>query len=109
MSMDLDRVVVAESDLQDAINTYNKCKNDFQNAYLQMSNAVRQADTIWHGQASETFKDKFNQMYNNIVYTEDEVQASVDLLNKALEVYAETEQRGAMIVESMNVGTNPWA
>ena len=98
---------MAESDLQDAINTYNKCKNDFQNAYLQMSNAVRQADTIWHGQASETFKDKFNQMYNNIVYTEDEVQASVDLLNKALEVYAETEQRGAMIVESMNVGTNP--
>lgn len=104
-----DRIVVEEGTMQDAINAYNKCKSDFQNAYLQMSNAVRTADTIWHGQASETFKDKFNQMYNNVVQTEEQVQIAVNEMNKALQTYAEAEQRGTALVESMNVGTNPWA
>lgn len=108
MSDDL-RIVVEEGAMQDAINTYNKCKNDFQLAYLQMSNAVRQADNIWHGQASETFKSKFNQMFNNLTETENLMQTAVDDINKALERYNASEQRGLAMVEAMDVGTNPWA
>lgn len=109
MSAGFDRIVVDEGTLQDAINTYNKCKGDFENAYLQMSNAVRTADTTWHGTASETFKDRFNSMYNNISSTAPAMQGSIDELNHALQVYGETEQRGTALVESINVGNNPWA
>lgn len=103
------RIVVEEGAMQEAINTYNKCKNDFQMAYLQMSNAVRQADNIWHGQASETFKGKFNQFYNNLSDTERAVQASVDDMNKALERFNAAESRNLSMIESMDVGNNPWA
>ena len=74
-----------------------------------MSNSVRQIDTVWDGKASEDFKSKFNQMYNNIAQTAPQVQASVDHMNKTLQTFAEAERTTMAMVESMDVGTNPWA
>jgi uncharacterized protein YukE len=74
-----------------------------------MANAARQADAIWHGQASETFKDRFNQMYNNISQTQNNVQEAVAELNKAIETYNATEQKIISIAININIGTNPWA
>ena len=109
MAADANKIVVNEGTMQNAINNYNNCMKAFENAYLQMSNAVRQADSTWHGQASETFKDKFNQMYNNISQTQNNVQEAVAELNRALETYAATEQRVVGMIDALNIGSNPWA
>lgn len=108
MSQSGNRILVDGAKMQEIIENYNSCAQTFENAYLQMSNAVRVADTTWDGQASETFKAKFDQMYQNISKTSEEMQKSINDLNKALETYTETEQSVVRIVDSINVGSNPW-
>lgn len=103
-----DIIRVSTEELNTAASKYGNCKLRFQNAYLQMSNAVRVVDTSWNGDASEAFKAKFDQMYKNIELTEQKVKDAEDELKKAAELYGVTELNLSGTIDDLEVGTSPF-
>lgn len=104
-----DVIHVSTDQLREAVNKYNTCKTQLQMAYLQMSNAVRTVDSSWNGDASEAFKNQFEQMYKNIEKTEAKVQDAVDELTKAAEIYDQIESTNQSTFANLDVGTDPFS
>ena len=104
-----DVIHVSTDQLREAVNKYNTCKAQLQTAYLQMSNAVRTVDSSWNGDASEAFKNQFDQMYKNIEKTEAKVQDAVDELTKAAEIYDQIESANQSTFANLDVGTDPFS
>ena len=103
-----DVIHVSSDELRNAVTKYNTQKAQLQTAYLQMSNAVRQVDGSWNGDASEAFKAQFEQMYKNIEQTEAKVQDAVDEMTKAAEIFDEVEQENQTAFQNLDVGTSPF-
>lgn len=87
-----ERILVSIEDMQAAIQKYNTCKQDQQNAYLQMSNAVRMLDESWDGPASEAFKAAFGAMYKNLETSEQKMQDAIDELKQSAEAFKTAEE-----------------
>ena len=93
-------------------NTATQFKSNLQKmqtAYLQMSDAVRNLDTSWNGDASEQFKIQFDNMYKNLSQTEDKMNDAVDELTKAAGIYEQVENSNKSQMASLDVGTSPFA
>lgn len=103
-----DVITVSEEEFRNAAQKYNTQKTQLQTAYLQMSNAVRQLDGSYNGDASEAFKAQFEQLYKNIEQTEAKVQDAVDELNKAAEIFGDTELKIQTAFQNLDVGTSPF-
>ncbi len=103
-----DVIHVSSEELRNAVSKYNTQKGQLQTAYLQMSNAVRQVDGSWNGDASEAFKQQFEQLYKNIEQTEAKVQDAVDEMSKAAEIFDEVEQANQPAFQNLDVGTSPF-
>lgn len=100
-----DIIHVSTEQLRDTVAKYNTCKGQLQIAYLEMSNAVRTVDASWNGDASEAFKNQFDQMYRNIEQTEAKVQDAIDELTHAAEIYDQIEQANQSSFANLDVGT----
>lgn len=103
-----DVIHVSSEELRSTVQKYNTQKAQLQTAYLQMSNAVRQVDGSWNGDASEAFKAQFEQLYKNIEQTEAKVQDAVDEMTKAAEIFDEVEQANQSAFQNLDVGTSPF-
>ena len=73
-----------------------------------MSNAIRQVDSSYDGEASEALKAQFDAMYKNIEQTEQKVQDAIDEVSKAAEIYEETENTISQAYNSLDTGTSPF-
>lgn len=87
---------------------FKNCQQQLKNAYLTMSNAVREVDSIWNGEASETFKSQFDSMYKNLEQTEAKVKDAIDEVTKAAEIYEEVEKLVAQMAGALDIGTSPF-
>ena len=103
-----DRIRVSTAELRTAVEKYNNVKGQIQNAYLQMSNAVREVDVSWNGAASEAYKNQFDLLYKNIEQTELKVQDAVDELLKTAEIYDEQETGISQTFADLDIGTSPF-
>jgi WXG100 family type VII secretion target len=104
-----DSIRVSTDQIREAVSKYNTYKSQLQTAYLQMSSAVRTVDSSWNGDASETFKAQFDQMYKNIEQTEAKVQDAVDELTKTAELYDIQEQTNESTFANLEVGSDPFS
>ncbi len=97
---------------EELVNTANQFKTNLtnmQNAYLQMSNAVRALDSSWNGEANEQFKAQFDAMYKNLQQTEQKMGDAIDELLKAHDIYQEAENAIKGQVDALDEGTSPFA
>ncbi|MBQ9459281.1 MAG: WXG100 family type VII secretion target [Oscillospiraceae bacterium] len=103
-----DVIHVSTEQLRSTVGKYNTQKAQLQMQYLQMSNAVRQLDASYNGDASEAFKAQFDQLYKNIEQTEGKVQDAVDEMTKAAEIYDQVEADRQTAFQNLSTGTNPY-
>ena len=87
---------------------FKSCQQEMENAYLTMSNAVRELDSTWNGEASEAFKNQFNDLCKNIEQTEAKVNDAVDETLKAADLYDEVEASLESTFGGLDVGTSPF-
>ena len=90
--------------LQDAITNFENKKAALENAYLKISNEVRNLDATWHGEASEKFKSQFDAMYKNLQQTEERMEGAITKLNKAVEIYEEVDEQVKTGAENLEEG-----
>ena len=107
--MAADVLKVTPEELRNTANQFKSNLQKMQTAYLQMSDAVRNLDTSWNGDASEQFKIQFDNMYKNLSQTEDKMNDAVDELTKAAGIYEQVENSNKSQMASLDVGTSPFA
>ena len=107
--MAADVLKVTPEELRNTATQFKSNLQKMQTAYLQMSDAVRNLDTSWNGEASEQFKNQFEAMYKNLSQTEDKMNDAVDELTKAAGIYEQVENSNKSQMASLDVGTSPFA
>ena len=80
-------VRVSAEALATAINDYNARKGEFQTAYLQISNVVRQLSVNYKSEAATAFYSKFDEIYNNMSQTETQMENAINKLTQVRDVY----------------------
>ena len=104
-----DVLKVTPEELQNTANQFKSYQQSLQTAYLKMSDAVRNLDTTWNGEASEQFKTQFDNMYKNLSQTEQKMADAIDELLKAHDIYQEAENAIKGQVDALEEGTSPFA
>ena len=107
--MAADVLKVTPEELRNTATQFKSNLQKMQTAYLQMSDAVRNLDTSWNGDASEQVKTQFDNMYKNLSQTEDKMNDAVDELTKAAGIYEQVENSNKSQMASLDVGTSPFA
>ena len=107
--MAADVLKVTPEELRNTATQFKSNLQKMQTAYLQMSDAVRNLDTTWNGEANEQFKAQFDSMYKNLSQTEDKMNDAVDELTKAAGIYEQVENSNKSQIASLDVGTSPFA
>lgn len=92
--------------LEDAIKTFETKKMAMENAYLKLSNDVRTLDGSWHGDASEKFKARFDELYKNLQVTEERMDGAIAKLRTAVEVYTEVEEQNKAATDALEGNTS---
>ncbi|MGN0802973.1 MAG: WXG100 family type VII secretion target [Candidatus Faecivicinus sp.] len=90
--------------LEEAITTFENKKVALENAYLKISNDVRELDTTWHGEASEKFKARFDELYKNLQVTEERMDGAIAKLRTAVQTYQEVEDENRAATEALDEG-----
>lgn len=103
-----DVIKVSTDELRTAVDKYTAQKTQLQIAYLQMSNAIRQLDTTYNGDASEVLKSQFDQMYSNIEQTDAKVQDAITELIQTADIMQEVESGLQTAFGNLQVGTSPF-
>lgn len=103
-----DIIKVSPEEMRAAVSTFKSRQTELQTAYLNMSNAVRAVDATWNGEASESFKNQFNEMYKNIEQTETKVQDAIDEVSKAAAIFEETEKKLESTIGALDTGESPF-
>lgn len=78
--------VTAEA-LATTIQKYESHKQEFANAYLKISNIVRELSVNYKSEAATAFYNKFNDIYNNLSQTESRMDDAVGKLKQVKQVY----------------------
>lgn len=74
-----------------AINNLKTCQQEFETAYLRMSNSVRKMGAAWNGAASEAFENQFNALYASLETSATSIDNAIKDANFALQSYEATE------------------
>lgn len=78
--------VTAEA-LATAIQNYESRKQEFENAYLKISNVVRQLSVNYKSEAGTAFYSKFDEIYNNISQTGEQMENAINKLKQVKDIY----------------------
>lgn len=97
---DITRLDVAA--VEAAIANYESKKMSMENAYLQISNDVRELGASWTGASSQTFQDRFNDLYKNLKSTEERVDEGIKVLKSVIATYEETEANATAGIEGLD-------
>lgn len=95
------RIKVTTSELRDAINKFNTCKDELAMAYGQMSTEVLALNSTWNGDASVAFVDRFSEMVTNIRTSDATIEQAVKGLQVAADEYDAAEEETSGWLESM--------
>ena len=104
-----DVLKVTPEELRTTATQFKTNMQKMQVAYLQMSDAVRNLDTSWNGEASEQFKEQFKNMYDNLSKSEQKMTDAADELTRAAGIYDEVENSIKSQVSALDIGTSPFA
>lgn len=74
-----------------AINNLKTCQQEFETAYLRMSNSVRKMGAAWNGAASEAFENQFNTLYASLETSATSIDNAIKDANYALQSYQTAE------------------
>lgn len=96
---ELTRVEIAA--LEAAIMNYEAKKQSMENAYLHISNDVRELGSSWTGVSSQTFQDRFDALYRNLKTTEERVDEGIKVLRGVITTYEETEANATAGIEGL--------
>lgn len=78
--------VTAEA-LATTIQKYEGHKQEFTNAYLRISNVVRELSVNYKSEAATAFYNKFNDIYTNLSQTESRMDDAVNKLKQVKDIY----------------------
>lgn len=70
-----------------AIQNFESRKGEFQNAYLKISNIVRELSVNYKSEAATAFYQKFDDIYKNISQTEVQMENAINKLKQVKEIY----------------------
>lgn len=98
----IDNLRIRKDAMQDAINKFESKKTALENTYLKISNEVRQLDSTWNGEASETFKSQFEALYKNLQQNETVMSNIISKLKEALERYTEADEQAKAAIEKLD-------
>ena len=95
------RIKVSVEELKATIARFRTCKDELQNAYQRMDSAVTVLNSSWNGEASEAFFNKYGELARNVHTSDPTMEQAIIGLEKAAEIYEETEATASAIGEGM--------
>ncbi len=93
--------------LNAAIQNYKTKKDAMKMAYLQISNVVRELGSTWKGASASKFADQFDALYKNLQQTEEQMDSATQKLEKARDIYQQTEEAARTAMSNVEEGTSP--
>lgn len=105
----IDRILTSAEALATAEAKFEECKNRVQTAYLQMTSAVFTLDTTWNGEASEAFKNQYNDLQNNLKSSDTTLEKAINDLKQAKVIYNDVETQLQAVLAAMEDTTDPFA
>lgn len=100
-------ITVSLEQMQETANTYVTQKGAQTVAYQAMKAAVESVD--WTGEVAEKFRTQFREFFAHIEQSEAKMQDSVDELNKTHNLFTDANATTTSMIESLDVGTDPFA
>lgn len=100
-------ITVSLEQMTGTANTYVTQKGAQATAYQAMKSAVQSVD--WTGASADAFRAQFDQFFANIEQSEAKMQDAVDELNKSYNLFSEASTTITTNVQSLDIGTNPFA
>lgn len=94
--------VTAEA-LATAIQNFEARKQEFQNAYLKISNIVRELSVNYKSEAATAFYGKFDSIYKNLSQTEVQMDSAINKLKQVKEVYEALAAMQEALVHALEV------
>lgn len=104
-----ERIKVSTEDMQATIQKYTSSKQEQQNAYMEVRNAVTAIEATWQGEASTAFRNSFNAMYPNIEKTEAKMDDAINELKAVDAAFQDAETGVTTTTGGLEQGTNPFA
>lgn len=105
----IEDIFVGAEILASAISQFESANSDAQNAYMQMTDAVFALDSTWNGEASEAFKDSYNNLLTNLKTSDSTLEKALTDLKKAQVVYEGIETTLESILAALTESTDPFS
>ena len=100
----IDNLLVTEEAFGTAIATFENKKTALENAYLKVSNEVRELSNSYKGEAANAFQSNFEQLYSNIKTTETSMQGVIDTLKSVQGIYEKYEESIKALISQLEEG-----
>lgn len=104
-----DRINASAEAFEQAVSQFNSCMSELQNSYLQMTSAVFTLDTTWNGEASEAFKNQYNELFNNLKTSDATIEAAIKDIQMVIAGHEEINAEIGAMFDSAADTTDPFA
>ncbi|MBE5796760.1 MAG: WXG100 family type VII secretion target [Clostridiales bacterium] len=104
-----DRINVSVEAFEQAVSQFHSCMSELQNSYLQMTSAVFTLDTTWNGEASEAFKNQYNELFNNLKTSDATIESAVKDIQMVVAGHEEVNAEVGASFEAAADTTDPFA
>ena len=95
------RILVEEAALDAAISDYQGKKAIMENSYQKLNQTVEELSTTYKGEASEAFRARFQEMYQNLSKTTQVMDETIEKLRLARDEYGSLEEAVQSLMEKI--------
>lgn len=104
-----DRILSSAEAFQEAENKFNNRKMELQNAYLTMTSAVFTLDSSWNGEASEAFKNQYNELQKKLKTSDGTIDAAIATFRAVAAGHEEMNQELETAFAALEDTSDPFA
>ena len=100
------RILVEEAALDAAISDYQGKKAIMENSYQKLNQTVEELSTTYKGEASEAFRARFQEMYQNLSKASTAMGEEIGKIKYAVENYSSFEEAVKALIEAIVEGVS---
>lgn len=104
-----DRILSSSEAFETAINQFNSCMEEAQDAYNAMTSAVFMLGASWNGAASAAFVDKYQQLAANLMTSDGTIAKAITDIQTVIASHEGSETEMSQLFSALSDTTDPFA
>lgn len=104
-----DRILSSSEAFETAVNQFNSCMEEAQDAYNAMTSAVFMLGSSWNGAASAAFVSKYSQLATNLMSSDETIAKAIKDIQTVAASHEGSETEMSQLFASLSDTTDPFA